>query len=253
VNIFKTDQDSHNHSLQTLNLIANYDDFMDSIRVIADVGCGAGLDTNWWATKTYTDDNDVQVPYNYTVYGIDKNLGTAPGTFQSENIRWLEQDYNNLNSNLRADVIWSHDSFRFSTNPIETLRLWNQTLNTDGMLVLIVPQTVNIAYNKLVTTSLSHSYFSYNICNLMYMLAVNGFDCRHGHFNKNPNDPWIHCVVYKSPHAPKDPVKTSWYDLYNLDLLPQTACDMINAYGYVRQDQLQTHWLDGQYCDWSKV
>lgn len=51
MNIFKTDQDSHAHSLQTLNLIANYDDFMDSIRVIADMGCGSGADINWWAIK----------------------------------------------------------------------------------------------------------------------------------------------------------------------------------------------------------
>ena len=253
MNIFKTDQDSHAHSLRTLNLIANYDDFMDSIHVIADMGCGSGADINWWANKTYTDDGDSEVPYNYTCYGVDTSLGTAPSNYQSENIRWIEQDFDNLNENLKVDLLWSHDSFRFSANPMQTLRSWNKLLNNDGMLALIVPQTVNIVYNKPLVTALSYSYFSYNICNLLYMLAVNGFDCRHAHFNKEANDPWIHCIVYKSSHAPMDPTKTSWYQLYDLDLLQQSACDMINTYGFIRQDLLQTHWLNGQYCNWGQV
>lgn len=253
MNIFKSDQDSHNHSLQTLNLIANYDDFLDSIKVIVDMGCGSGADINWWATKTYLSDNQIPMPYNYTCYGVDLDLGSAPSLYQSENIRWVTEDFDNLNENLKADLIWSHDSFRFSTNPLQTLRRWNSMLNPDGMLVLIVPQTVNIVYNRPVVTGLSYSYFSYNICNLLYMLAVNGFDCRGGHFYKEANDPWIHCVAYKSPHAPMNPAKTNLYNLQALDLLPQTAQDMINTYGFIKQDQLQTHWLNGQYCDWSKV
>ena len=60
MNIFKSDTDSHQHSLETLNLIANYDDFMDSITTICDMGCGVGLDLAWWATKTYLDENGAE-------------------------------------------------------------------------------------------------------------------------------------------------------------------------------------------------
>lgn len=251
MNIFKSDQDSHTHSLRTLNLIANYDDFMDSIETICDMGCGAGLDLTWWATKTYLDDADQERPHNYKCIGIDLDISRCPQA--TDNMRFLQADFSEYNQNLKADVIWSHDSFRYSTNPLGTLLTWNRMLNPSGMLALIVPQTININYNKPVTRTLPGCYFHYTITNLMYMLAVNGFDCKNAHFNKDANDPWLHCVVYKSEHAPMDPKTTTWYHLVERDLLPDSAAACIKAFGMLKQESIQTHWINGQYCDWSKV
>jgi DNA-binding transcriptional regulator WhiA len=49
-----------------LDIISAYDDFMDSITVIADMGCGSGLDIEWFATLC--DRDDPPRPYNYVCY-----------------------------------------------------------------------------------------------------------------------------------------------------------------------------------------
>jgi hypothetical protein len=76
------------------------------------------------------------------------------------------------------------------------------------------------------------------------MLAVSGWDCANGHFKKEPNSPWLHAVVYKSKHQPMDPRKTSWYDLSDKGLLPESAVKSIFRYGYLRQQDLVLSWID---------
>ena len=46
---FNNAHQSHEHSLKVLELVSKYDDFMDSLTSVADMGCGEGLDINWWA------------------------------------------------------------------------------------------------------------------------------------------------------------------------------------------------------------
>jgi 2-polyprenyl-3-methyl-5-hydroxy-6-metoxy-1,4-benzoquinol methylase len=66
---FKNSQESHEHSLETLNLLYEYDDFMRSIKTVADIGCGQGLDLEWWATRTTRDDD--ATPLNIECIGVD--------------------------------------------------------------------------------------------------------------------------------------------------------------------------------------
>jgi ubiquinone/menaquinone biosynthesis C-methylase UbiE len=61
--------DSHAHSLQVLNQLYEYDDFMASIKSVLDLGCGKGDDLEWWATRTTRD--DVPEPLNIRCTGID--------------------------------------------------------------------------------------------------------------------------------------------------------------------------------------
>lgn len=252
MDLFQSPDASHAHSLQTLESIAAYDDFMDSLSVICDMGCGYGLDIAWWANSTYIDDSDKVQPRNYKCYGVD--LNTNKVNTQLDNLRLITQDFEDPIRNMPfIDLLWSHDSFRYALNPLGTLKLWHSMMNENGMICLIVPQTVNVTYNKLVTRTFPGSYYSYNITNLMYMLAVSGFDCRDGHFVKYANDPWIHCVAYKNDIGPLDVKTTSWYKLSDLGLLPKTADECISKYGYLKQELLQTHWLNGQFIDWSKV
>lgn len=251
MDLFQTPGESHQHSLKTLESISAFDDFMDNLRVICDMGCGNGLDILWWANANYMDDEEKLRPRNYKCIGVDLTTSRIPSC--PENLRLVAQDFEEPLTALPIDLLWSHDSFRYAVDPLGTLKRWNNLMNENGMICLIVPQTVNIVYNKPVTRTFTGSYFSYNITNLMYMLAVNGFDCKDGHFVKYPNDPWIHCVAYKSEHAPMDPKKTTWYDLVSKQLLPDSADKCIDKYGYLKQEDLQTHWLDGQFIDWSKV
>lgn len=251
MDLFQLPDDSHAHSLRTLEALSAYDDYMDGLTTICDMGCGHGKDILWWANATYEDDSGNRQPRNYSCYGFDLDINRVPQPLP-KNLKLFRRDFETP-LGAKFDLIWSHDSFRYAINPFETLKNWQQALNDNGMLVLIVPQTVNIVYNKPVVRTFAGCYYSYNITNLMYMLAVSGFDCRDGQFVKYPNDPWIHCVVYKNDIGPLDPKTTSWYNLVEKKLLPPTADLCIDKYGYLKQEVLQTHWLDGQYIDWSKV
>ena len=53
---FRNAYDSHEHSLEVLNLLYCYDSFLDNLSVIADMGCGAGFDASWWATLETRDE-----------------------------------------------------------------------------------------------------------------------------------------------------------------------------------------------------
>jgi hypothetical protein len=64
-------------------------------------------------------------------------------------------------------------------------------------------------------------------------------------FTKGLRDPWIKAVVYKGDVKPQDPRTTSWRDLAELDLLPDSAVHSINRWGHVKQEDLVLPWFAG--------
>jgi hypothetical protein len=140
--------------------------------------------------------------------------------------------------------MWAHNSLQYSINPLETLRMWNSYMTVNGMLLLSVPQHTGIEYGRHYSRGYSGCYFHYNPINLIYMLAVNGFDCRDAYLLKKFQDPWVNMAVYKTDIAPMDPLTTSWYDLADKNLLHPTIVDSINANGYLKQEEICMPWLD---------
>lgn len=244
---FKNAYESHDHSRGILDLIYGYDSFLDSLSVVADFGCGAGLDTEWWATLETRD--DPPEPRNYLVYAVDKNTsGVEQHVRELPNVKIVQADFEDEYSIPRKiDLLWSHDAFQYCINPMQTLKRWNDQMNVNGMMILCVPQNVHYAYNRIHTNSYSGVYYNHNIVNLMYMLAVNGFDCRDAYFYKNSNDPWLYVAVYKSDIAPMDPRTTSWHDLAELKLINDSAIDSLTKHNYVKQEDLITVWLDKDF------
>jgi len=240
---FKNALESHEHSRDVLDMLYQYDTFMDSIKVVADMGCGEGLDAKWWATL-HTRDNPT-LPHNYYVYAVDRNTDRVdPDLKKLSNVRVIGANFEQPNVvPLRIDLLWSHDSFQYAIDPLRTLRAWNEQMNINGMLVLNVPLHTTYGYDRLNTRSFSGCYYTYNICNLMYMLAVNGFDCRDCYIYMAPNYGWIHMAVYKTMD-PLDPANTSWFDLADKNLINDSVKNSLNKYGYVRQEDLIFTWLD---------
>ena len=78
----------------------------------------------------------------------------------------------------------------------------------------------------------------------MYILAVNGFDCRDSYFNMSENNMWLSAAVYKSPHPPMDPATTTWHDLVDLSLVNDSVALSLSKYGHVVQEELLFTWLD---------
>ncbi len=243
---FKNAQESHAHSLEILDILYGYDSFLDSLEVVADFGCGKGLDSKWWATLMTRD--EPPAPRNYLVYPVDHNTSILDPTVKAlPNVYPLQEDIETVTLPRPADFIWCHDAFQYVTNPLGTLKRWNTQMSVNGMLLLSIPQSTHYAYNRLQTHLHSHCYYNHNIASLMYMLAVNGFDCSDAYFKKDEDDPWLYAAVYKTDIDPMDPKKTSWYDLADKGLLNATVVNCITKYGYVRQEEILATWLDKDF------
>ena len=80
---------SHAHSLQTLNVLYEFDDFMESVGSVLDLGCGDGLDMQWWATAT-TRDEDSPQPLNIRCMGVDR---TDQISVRHPNIMYRSRDF----------------------------------------------------------------------------------------------------------------------------------------------------------------
>ena len=243
MSIFATSAENHQHSLDTLNQLQEYDEFMESIQTVVDLGCGDGLDLEWWATRMTREDRPK--PLNIQCTGIDlaSDLRMAK---QYPNITYQQ---NNFEEEVRAgkhkyDVLWCHNSFQYAVNPIQTLSKWWEVANDGAMLVLILPQTTHMRRNKMSFTQESGCYYHHTMVSLIHMLAISGWDCHTGFFKKDPQDTWLHAIVYKSDKGPQDPRTTTWHKLSELKLLPDTAEKSVYTHDLLRQEDLILPWLD---------
>jgi SAM-dependent methyltransferase len=233
--------DSHQHSLETLNQLYEYDDFMASIRTMIDLGCGSGEDLMWWATLTTRDDNPE--PLNIKCRGID--IGQKP-PIEHENISYQQGNFEDaiVAPDSGFDVLWCHDAFQYAINPIQTLSDWWHIASPGGMLALTVPVTQQIHRRQLSYVLPNGHYYHHTMVSLMYMLATAGWDCGAGFFKQTPLEPWIHAVVYKSSQPPQNPREVNWHILAEQNLLPPSAVKSIYAHSALRQQDLIVPWVD---------
>lgn len=239
---------SHEHSLITLEKLYDHDDFMASIGSVCDMGCGSGKDIQWWATRETRD--DTPIPHEYNCFAVDLDIRQVRYN-PPKNIHLIEGDFDDNVLPVQVDLIWSHDSFGYSRNPLATLKKWWHDLLDGGMLCLILPQMMNIEYNRPVYQNFTGQYYNYNVINLVYMLATSGFDCADGHFYKRAGDPWLHALVYKSEVEPQDPKTVTWYSLAEQNLLPVSFARSIQRRGYPVNSDILLPWIDGTLTDFS--
>lgn len=241
--VFKNAQDSHRHSLETLEMLYRYDDFMESVNRVVDLGCGYDAsDLKWWATRATRD--ETPIPLNIHCTGVDL-VDRLDDESRKLNIIYQQQDIETWNETRKGfDILWCHNTFQYLANPIGALRNWWNIAADGAMLAIIVPQTTNIEFNQQAFDLPAGHYFNHTLVSLIHMLAVSGWDCGSGFFKKMPNDPWVHAVVYKSSLGPLDPRTTTWYHLAEKNLLPTSAVESVNKYGYVKQRDLVLPWLD---------
>lgn len=241
---------SHAHSLETLTLLNGFYDFKKSIKTLLDVGCGSCLDLQYWADMTVEiNDNGGLAPLNINCYGIDKAEITHAES-QHKNINVLQHDFNNKLpfDNLKFDVVWCHDTLQYSYSPIQLLRNFNDVMTSNSMLYLCVPSTTNIVHNKFKNYTLDNYYNTFTLTQLIYLLALNGFDVKDAYFKKEAYEDIIEVVTYKI----SDPLdyNTTWYELQEKELLSETASGIVNNIGYLTDQGLVTTWVDGNVYDY---
>ena len=211
--MFSTLKESHKHSLETLNILDGFIDFKCSINDLLDIGCGKCYDLSWWANIGDGDLENSQ-PLNIKCVGLDI---IKPSNDESlhENIYFVEHDFNSTDrlpfSNRKFDVVWCHDVLQYAHNPLKLLGAINHQMATNSMLYICVPSTVNVLHGKFHNYTFSKYYSTFTMTQLIYLLALNGFDCKNGYFKKNAYEDIIQIVTYKNTE-PYDYV-SSWYNL----------------------------------------
>jgi hypothetical protein len=241
MSLFNNAYESHAHSLRVLNLLKEHDTFMESISSVADMGAGAGMDCVWWNNAT-TRDTPSQ-PLNLKVFAVDR---VAPNfDFElPERVIPVTRDFEKPCLSTTVDVIWCHDAFQFALNPIQTLKLWNTQLNENGLLYIGMPLLNYNKHNRWQSQGRNFQYYNHSFLELVYMLAVHGFDCRDAYFRKETDDPWLHAAVFKTAQQPQDPATTTWYDLVEAGLLNESLVNSLRTFGHVREQDALFPWLD---------
>lgn len=242
--MFTSVNTTRRNSLNTLESLYEYDDFMESISSVVDLGCGTGEDLEWWASRTTRDENPE--PLNITCIGVDKinQLKIPQKKYNNITIQITDFEEDIYAPKEKFDMLWCFDAFQYCISPLSTLGKWRELANDNGMLIIGIPQTINSQQKQQECYQDSGCYYHYTLVSLIHMLSVSGWDCNSGFFKKNPDEPWIHAVVYKNSCGPLDPKTTTWYQLAELGILPDSAKKSVMAHGHLRQQDLVLPWID---------
>tara|TARA_B100001057_G_C22870849_1_gene958741 strand:+ start:1066 stop:1830 length:765 start_codon:yes stop_codon:yes gene_type:complete len=245
---FTSQEQAFQHSKKhILDLFYQYDDFMESIGRVIDLGCDTeAFNMLWFANATTRDGQELSL--NIKCVGqsdIDKLLTKHNSiSFQKGAPEMLSK------TKKKFDILYCHDTLQFIVDPYQALRNWWNIANKDAMLVIAVKQTTNVEFNMLEYNALMNYKHHYTVPILLYMLAVNGWDCKGGFFKKAIDDPWIYALVYRSNVEPMNPQTTNLYNLIeDTELLPDVVAKSIEKYGMIRQKDLVLPWLDSSNMD----
>ena len=252
--LFNTPEDSHQHSLYVMELLNQFDDFKRSIDSVLDLGCGQGLDLEYWATLTdITEDGDPGPPLNINCVGLTNNI-RAPLRSIAEhhsNITLVDHDFNEIEwlpfSERKFDVVWCHDVLQYAYNPMNLLKQINKNMAQNSMLYLAVPSTINVVYRQFKNYTFANQMATFTLTQLIYLLALNGFDCKDAYFKKEAYEDLIEVIVYKA----REPIwGSSWYELDEMGLLSDNMSEVVNKIGFLSDNGLVTTWLDGNVYDY---
>ena len=232
---------SHQHSRAVMDLIVEHDDFLDSVTTVADFGCGAGFDIQWWANLH--DREDPPKPRNFLCYAVDNN-DQAWGVDPHDRITFIKGDFENKLLSRKVDILWCHDAFQYATDPLNTLRVFNQQMDVNGMLYICIPMMINSFNNRWKMEGRSFELYNHTPLSMIYMLGLSGFDTRNAYMFKGPSDPWLHIAIHKNDERFFDPKVMGWHDLANEGLLHDSVMESISRNGYPIHSEIVYPWLD---------
>jgi len=240
---------SHEHSLLTLNLLDQFDDFKVSIKHMADFGCGKGLDLEFWANMhTWDEEGDPGRKLNFNCVGFD--LHAENNVPSRKNIKYKNYDFNKNDTiwSVPFDVVWCHNVMQTIYSPIEFLGKVNKAMATGSMLYLCVPSTVSMYQNRFQNYTPSQHFNTFTVSQILYLLALNGFDVKDFYLQKEHFTDIIEVLTYKE-REPLD-YNTSWYELADMDILNDNIKELVLRNNILSDQGLVTKWLDGTTYDY---
>lgn len=239
---------SHEHSMQTLLLLNEFDDFKNSIKHMADFGCGKGLDLEYWGNMCENTENGPGRYLNFNCVGFDLNAELNKPS--RKNIKYKNFDLNSDEPmwSVPFDVIWCHQVMQHIYSPVEFLGRINRNLSKGGMLYLSVPSTVNVQHHLFQNYTPPAHYNTFTVTQIIYLLALNGFDVKDFYLQKRKFEDIIQVLVYKE----RDPLPydTSWYAMADMDILSDDIKEIVMKNGVLSDLGIVTTWLDGTVQDY---
>ena len=121
-------------------------------------------------------------------------------------------------------------------------------MSMGGMLYLAVPSTVNVLHHRFQNYTPAMHYNTFTVTQIIYLLALNGFDIKDFYLQKLKYDDCIQVIVYKE----RDPLPytTTWYSMIDDDLLNDNMRELVLKNGILSDQGLVTTWLDGTVQDY---
>jgi len=234
-----TPQESHQHSLITLNHLANMEDYLASIKNICVMGAGLGYDAVWWANLTSPEGRR----YNFNVTAVDSSppygIQTVPG------MQWRFDDFATIELPPQ-DLIWCHNTLHHALNPVGTLFHWHKLLRQDGLLIVEIPYSLSLSnhieHNTVNVNMSSGMYHVYTMSSLIIQLASAGFDCRNANFQFDKENGWLRAAVYKTQDEPR--LYRSLYELKDTNRLPQCLDAILFGIDNFNESDLVLEWID---------
>ena len=234
-----TPQESHQHSLKTLEYLAMLDDYLSGMNNIAVMGAGIGLDAVWWATLH----NQGGRPYNFNVTAVE--IAPSVEIKTAGKMLWKFEDMSTVEL-PQQDLIWCHNALHHTLNPVGTLFHWHKLLRKDGLLIIEIPYSLSIhrhiEHNTVNVAMVNGMYHVYTMSSLIVQLASAGFDCRQANFQLDKESGWLRAAVYKTNDEPR--LYNSLYELKETNRLPYCLDAVLGGIDAFNESNLVLEWID---------
>jgi SAM-dependent methyltransferase len=244
------------HSAKFLNEVETHPDLMLSINSVLDVECGEGYDSEWWATRydIWTDPkNPTPLDINVTSVSRVDEISAEVKNLDNVNYQQTAKEFWMNLPDKKFDVVWCHSVLHKFSNFYNVLQEINKVQDQDGMLCVTVPKLHNIFYGEPDYRLYPDCHTDINIVNLIYGLALAGYDCKDAYFLQEKNSNLINALVYKNSENIYNLGEVTPYDLMEMDRLPPSMVQQLNKFGYVSNKNLFLSWLDGTLIDYSTI
>ena len=121
------------------------------------------------------------------------------------------------------------------------------------MLCLTIPKIHNYFYNEPDYRVYPKVYNDINIVNLIYGLALAGYDCKDAYYLQEKNSNLLNFIGYKNTDDTYEPDEVTVYDLLEMERLPNSMIQQMEKFGYVSNKNLLLSWMDGTLVDYSTI
>lgn len=242
------------YGLDLIEILDNFVEFKRSIKSLAYIGThDHGEELERIATL---DDSDEENPKHlkFKISVVDKEI-SSPFKSISTKYDWvtciehdLTQEVRLPFSNRKFDIMWLSNILQLVPDPLGFLRLVSKNTAKNGMLYISVPQT--IGYNRRTPRNYWYSgqINNFSVTQLIYFIAICGFDVKDFYCKKLTYDDQIQLVTYKNTDCYEG--IPSWSDLAEKNIFNDNINEVISNHDFLTDQGLRTMWLDGTIYDY---